>query len=201
MAQEAWELEINILNEPIGKQDQYAAAYGGFNVIHFDSSENVSVECLKLKSSVFNLLQENLLMFYTGITRNASEILSDQKKHMTSEKHTSDKMVQMVHLVKEAKNCLLNSDVSGFGRLLDESWQLKKQMSDRISTSSIDEIYSLALKNGALGGKLLGAGGGGFLIFYCEKNYQPDLRKALNKLREVKFRFEETGSKLIQLKH
>lgn len=197
LAREACEIEIEILKEPIGKQDQYASAYGGFNVIHFFSNGEVEVEPIVLNNNAYSQLQENLLLFYTGTTRSASEVLKDQKQNLVNEKAKFDSQMQMTKLVKKAKRYLCDSDLAGFGKTLDENWQLKKSLSNKISDKDIDDIYSLAKKNGALGGKILGAGGGGFLLFYCRKGKQDALRRALNELREVKFKFDTIGTKVI----
>ena len=199
LARDACELEIDILNEPIGKQDQYAAAYGGLNLIRFLPSGVVKVEPVKIKPKIYNKLQNNLLMFYTGTTRRASDILNDQKKNLINENAKFDTLLQMTKLAEQAKDNLCESDLEGFGKTLDENWQLKKSLSNKISNMDIDDLYAVAMKNGALGGKLLGAGGGGFFLFYCEEEKQDQLRSSLIKLREVKFQFETCGSKILKL--
>ncbi len=197
LASEASEIEIDILNEPIGKQDQYAAAVGGLNVIRFLSSGEVKVEPIQMHPTAYNKLQDNLLLFYSGITRKASDVLNDQKKKLISEQEKFDSTFQMTQLVDTAINYLYDSDLDGFGKTLDENWILKRSLSDRISNKIIDEIYSTAKKNGALGGKILGAGGGGFLLFYCRKENQNKLRKALKGLREVDYKFDKVGTRII----
>ena len=201
LAQEACEIEIDILKEPIGKQDQYAAAYGGLNLIRFYPDGTVKVEPLKMEIKVYKQLQENLLLFYTGTTRSASDVLNDQKQNMINERTKFDSLVRMTELVEQANNNLCNSDIEGFGKTLDENWQLKKSLSNKISNKDIDDLYAVAMKHGALGGKLLGAGGGGFFIFYCEKGQQKKLRRALSKLKEVEFLFENSGSMPISFNH
>lgn len=196
LAQEACDVEINRLREPIGKQDQYAAAYGGLNIFRFQSDETVNVEKLYLKKEVSSQLSENLLMFYTGAQRKANEILSEQKKNTrAADKKTV--LREMTHLVDELKSALTSGDLLNFGELLHQNWLLKKSLASKISNSSIDDAYELAMKNGALGGKLLGAGGGGFLLFYCEKSNQPRLIEALKKFRKIDFDLEHEGSKVI----
>lgn len=197
LARDACEIEIDILKEPIGKQDQYAAAYGGLNIINFLSSGEVEVKPIEMENNAYTQLQENLLLFYTGKKRSASDILHDQKQNLINEETKFDSQMQMTKLVEKAIKYLSESDLEGFGKTLDENWQLKKSLSNKISNKEIDDIYSLAKKSGALGGKLLGAGGGGFLLFYCRKSNQRTLRKALGKLREVRFKFDNTGSKII----
>ena len=197
LARDACEIEIDILKEPIGKQDQYAAAYGGLNIIHFFSSGEVEVKPIKMENNAYSQLQENLLLFYTGTTRSASDVLNDQKNNILKEKTKFESLVRMTELVEKASINLSESNLDGFGKTLHENWKLKKSLSNKISYTEIDDIYSLAMKNGALGGKLLGAGGGGFLLFYCRKANQDTLRKALSELREFKFKFDSIGSKII----
>ena len=199
LAKEACELEIDILKEPIGKQDQYAAAYGGLNLIRFLPNGGVDVELINMENKIYEELQNNLLLFFTGTTRNASTVLSDQKNNLLSQKSKFDTIVEMTSLVEKAKVALVQSDLENFGKILDENWQLKKSLSKKISNNHIEDLYSLAKNNGALGGKILGAGGGGFILFYCDKNKQKKLRNALNKLKEVKFIFEKFGTKKIEL--
>ena len=197
LASEASEIEIEILKEPIGKQDQYAAAYGGLNIIRFLPTGDVKIEPIEMENSLYTQLQDNLLLFYTDKTRSASDILYDQKNNLINQEKNFDTQKQMTKLVEKAKCCLSDSDLDGFGKILDENWQLKRSLSSKISNKNIDDNYSIALKNGALGGKILGAGGGGFLLLYSKKEHQKQLRDALSKLKEIKFNFEPTGSQLI----
>ena len=197
LGQKACEIEIDILKEPIGKQDQYAAAYGGLNIIRFFPNGEVEIDPLKIEPEVYNQLQDNLLLFYTGNTRSASDVLHDQKKNLINERTKFDTIVSMTELVEKAKKYLCESDLEGFGKTLDENWKLKRSLSNKISNTDIDNIYSLAINNGALGGKLLGAGGGGFFLFYCNKEKQDVLRGVLSSLKEFKFKFESYGTKLI----
>jgi len=197
LASEASEIEIDILNEPIGKQDQYAAAFGGLNVIRFLPTGEVKVEPINMHPSAYDELQDNLLLFYSGITRKASDVLIDQKHNLINKQVKFDSTLQMTELVEKAIENLLESDLDEFGKTLDENWNLKKSLSNKISNANIDDIYSIAKKNGALGGKLLGAGGGGFLLFYCRKENQNKLRKALKGLREINYKFDRIGTKII----
>ena len=197
LAKDACEIEIDILKEPIGKQDQYAAAFGGLNVIRFLPTGEVKVEPINIQPSVYNQLQDNLLLFYTGITRNASDVLSDQKHNLINKQAKFDSMLRMTELVEKAIKNLCESDLDEFGKTLDENWNLKKSLSNKISNTDIDDIYSMAKKNGAVGGKLLGAGGGGFLVFYCRKENHDGLREVLSRLKEVEFKFDNTGSQII----
>ena len=200
LAEEACEIEIQKLNEPIGKQDQYAAALGGLNIIRFNPNENVCIEPIAMKNKDYNKLQDNLLLFYTGKTRKASEVLEAQKSNLQNNNSKFESMIQMTELVEEAKNMLIQSDLTGFGRILDKNWKLKKTLANKISNTDIDDIYEHAKKNGATGGKLLGAGGGGFLLFYCDKKKQEELRNGLKQLQEVSFNFEAGGTKSIDFK-
>ncbi|WP_312038044.1 GHMP family kinase ATP-binding protein [Pelotomaculum terephthalicicum] len=196
LAREACSIEIKELKEPIGKQDQYAAAYGGLNVIEFNPDGSVNVQPLMLSKEIVSRLQENLLMFYTYDQRDARSILAEQKEETRKE----DKfkiLSKMVDLVYEARDSLLMGDLNSFGLCLHKGWQYKCQLSDKISNPTIQKYYERALEYGAIGGKLLGAGGGGFLLFYCEKENQNNLRKALFDLPELPFRFDWQGAKII----
>jgi len=197
LAKEACEIEIEKLNEPIGKQDQYAAAFGGLNVIRFNSDETVDIESVDISDKDYKHLQNNLLLFYTGSIRKASTILLDQKINIKNENSKFETMIEMTKLVEKAKNALVQSRINEFGKILDENWKLKKTLSNKISNTEIDDLYNYAKKHGATGGKLLGAGGGGFLLFYCEKIDQPKLRNALRKFKEVPFMFESKGTQSI----
>lgn len=196
LAREACEIEIDIVKEPIGKQDQYAAAFGGLNIIYFNRDGSVRVEPLYIKSSVYQMMEENLVMFYIGNQRKASDILFEQKKN-ASQEDKFNTLKQMVSLVFNLRDSLYEERLGDFGKILHENWVLKQKLASKISNSEIDEIYSVGLKNGATGGKLLGAGGGGFMLFYCEKNKQDKLKAALNKFDTFDFKFERDGSKII----
>jgi len=196
LSEDACNMEIEILKEPIGKQDQYAAAFGGLNVIRFNANGLVTVEPLYLKSDVYQTLQDNLVLFFIGNARSASSILIEQKKNVTSDdKFRIQK--EMVDLVFELRDILYQENLDKFGSLLHQNWILKKQLASGISNPEIDNIYDTALRNGALGGKLLGAGAGGFMLFYCEQRNKHKLVSALHSLRELSFRFDQEGSKLI----
>jgi D-glycero-alpha-D-manno-heptose-7-phosphate kinase len=198
LAAEACHVEIDLLKEPIGKQDQYATACGGLNVIEFLASGEVKVDPVTMEADIYQTLQQNLLMFYTGAQRSASNILAEQKKN-TSQEDKFNILKSMVSLVYDTKKSLVNGQPDDLGKILHENWILKKQLASGISNSTIDQAYDTALKNGALGGKLLGAGGGGFLLFYCPVNLQPKLINALKPLRQFDFKFENEGSKLIHI--
>jgi D-glycero-alpha-D-manno-heptose-7-phosphate kinase len=195
LASEACRVEIDLLKEPIGKQDQYAAAFGGLNVFKFEANGQVAVEAIP-HNSVSEELEKNLLMFYTGDQRSASNILAEQKKNI-SESAKFEALKNMVALVTDAKNSLSGNNLNDFGKILHENWLLKKGLASGISSSSIDQAYDAALRAGAIGGKLLGAGGGGFLLFYCPSHTQTKVSEALKALRKFDFKFEQEGSKLI----
>ena len=197
LARLACEVEIEKLGNPIGKQDQYGAALGGLNFIKFNQDGSVSHEPILMEGKTYKKLQKNLLMFYTGTTRSANAILAEQTKNITSEDKAKN-LLKMCGLAKDMKVALENNDISSFGKILDEGWQLKKELASGIANPAIDEAYEIAMKNGALGGKLLGAGGGGFLLFYCEEEKQEQLKKALG-LRELDFTFERDGTSVIYI--
>lgn len=195
LAQEACKIEIDILNEPIGKQDQYAAAFGGINYIQFNHDESVLVEPVKISQESIFSLNENLIMFYTGITRSARSILQDQVEKIAAK---NDYYHAMKDLVKDVKEILVNDNqYKRFGELLDKGWMMKRELAATISSSKIDDLYNAAIQNDALGGKLLGAGGGGFLLFYCENPNQERLKQVLNDLKWIPFRFEPYGSGIV----
>ena len=197
LAEGACEIEIEILGEPIGKQDQYIAAYGGLQYIQFNPDESVYVDpviCFKDTKIAF---QNNLMLFYTNITRSASSILKQQQKK-TADK--LDALKRMKGIGDEINDVLrANRDMSRIGKLLDENWRLKKSLVEGISLDVIDSYYGKAIAAGALGGKLLGAGGGGFLLFYVEAQNRESVRRALSDLGMVEFEFEPQGSKIIYI--
>lgn len=197
LAKLACEVEIEKLGNPIGKQDQYGAALGGLNFIKFNQDGSVSHEPVLMEGKTYKELQKNLLMFYTGTTRSANTILAEQTRNITSEDKARN-LLKMCGLAKNMKVALENNDISSFGKILDEGWQLKKELASGIANPAIDEAYEIAMKNGALGGKLLGAGGGGFLLFYCEEEKQEQLKKAIG-LRELDFSFERDGTSVIYI--
>ena len=195
LAEDAYFIQREILNLPIGKQDEYAAAYGGLNLIEF-SEKDVSVKPIQIDQNVKKCLEKNLLLFFTGKTRQASTILQRQedsiKDHDTS---VIDAMTKVKDNAYHIKDALEGGDLKRFGSLLDEAWKYKKQMSPEISNENLDRIYEIAMKTGALGGKITGAGGGGYFMFYCEEDNQDKLRQALEeeKLRFLDFKFAEKG--------
>ncbi|HNY51139.1 MAG TPA: hypothetical protein PLV50_08595 [Smithella sp.] len=197
LAREACALEIDILGEPIGKQDQYAAAYGGFNLITFYPDDTVCVAPVVMSREKYRELENSLLFFYTGGTRPSREILSAQKRSTVADKKTFMNIQTMTGLAQNLKACLETGNLHDMGAILDEGWRLKKELSPKISDDKIDYYYQQACKNGAEGGKLLGAGGSGFLMFYCEPSRQAELRRTMKDLREFKFQFDNSGTKVI----
>ena len=197
IAQEACMTEIQKLGEPIGKQDQYACSIGGLNFIEFNDNDTVSVEKVKMLSESYQELEQNLMMFYLGITRKASDILTEQKYNMSYDQKKVENLHKMVHLSEELKKELVSNNIDAMGDILHRGWMYKKELASNISNGSIDHYYNLAIKTGAKGGKLLGAGGGGFLLFYVPMEKQNDVRIALKDLNELKFEFDNTGTKII----
>lgn len=194
LAQDACKIEIDILGKPIGKQDQYIAAYGGLNKIIFHCDDSVEIEKIKIPENKSKELDSNLMLFYTGKTRSADDILKEQKNN-TEKKINS--LLKMRNLVDELKNCLDNEELKYFGKILHKNWEEKRKLASSITDETINDYYQKALDSGALGGKLCGAGGGGFLLFYCPQEKQDNLRKSLSELEEMKFNFEPEGSQII----
>lgn len=197
LAAEACEIEIGRLKDPIGKQDQYIAAYGGICHIRFNPDESVFVDPVICAYATKLALQENLLMFYTGMTRRAGDILRVQKSVTSSKMDVLGKMKAMC--ADTLKVLQSGRSLSQFGEILHEAWLQKRSLVDTISNDSINEHYEKARNAGAIGGKLLGAGGGGFLLFYVEKQNHDRVREALPDLKELPFVFEPQGSKVIYI--
>ena len=197
IAKEACDLEINKLGEPIGKQDQYGTAIGGMKFIRFLQDGTVDVEPLIIDKNIRKQLDENLLLFYTGLTHSASAILQEQSHNIVSENDKFNNLVEMTKLAYDMKDALTIGDLKEFGNILNKNWILKQKLASSITNDTVSKYYDIAINNGALGGKLLGAGGGGFLLFYCEKENQDKLRKALSDLVELPFEMENSGTKII----
>lgn len=195
LAEEAIHIEREVLKESGGWQDQVAAAFGGLNRIDFQNGD-FAVHPIIVSPERKKELDENLLLFYTGIQRFSSEIQADTFAKPTDK---TQQLKDMLSLVDEAEQilCDKNASLNEFGKLLDTTWKLKRGTGTKVSNGSIDELYNIAIKAGALGGKLLGAGGGGFLLFYCEKEKQVSVKKALEKLMIVPFNFESEGSHVL----
>ena len=196
LAQEACRIEIDILGKPIGRQDQYAAAYGGVNHFAFGPGDVTQRRQVKMASASQRKFASSLLLYYTGITRNANEILSRQKSNMDAEEKRRT-MRAMVDLVDPFTEAMEAGDVKTCGRLLDRNWQLKRQIAAGISNTTIDEMYAKAKAAGALAGKISGAGGGGFLLLIVPRENQNSVFEAMQTYRELPFMIEESGSKVI----
>ena len=196
LAEGAINIEQKVLKETVGSQDQIAAAYGGFNRINFYRDGTFSVEPILIKPGRLKLLEKNLLLFFTGFSRYASDIAKEQEKNIGTNKNQLSKIRL---LVDDAETILNNSNknLNDFGSLLHESWLIKRSLSSSISNSNIDSIYSKAIKAGAIGGKILGAGGGGFILFYVPIKNQLSVKNSLKELIEVPFKFESSGSKVV----
>ena len=197
LAREACEIEIGRCGEPIGKQDQYAAAYGGLNFIQFNPDESVLVEPIICKRETIEQLQANTLIFYTGITRSASAILKHQQAALATEKKKQIVTRKMVELAHDLRRELQHNRAASFGEIIHEGWRLKKSLTAGITSDTIDDWYDRARKAGAIGGKLLGAGTGGFLMFYAPPERHEAIAQALGKLRRMSFAFEPSGSRII----
>lgn len=195
LALKAIEIEKNILNKPIGNQDQIIATYGGFKSIEFFGKTS-NVISLGISPKTLDDLDNNLMLWYTNLERNSSDILKEQDDNVLKNKDIIQEMVKISYI---AKIELMNGKIDTIGTLLDESWQLKKSLSSKISNALIDELYEYAISNGASGGKISGAGGGGFLLTYCPLENHNKLRLAMNKkmIKELPFSFESHGSKII----
>ena len=196
LADEAIYLERVLCNEAGGWQDQIAASFGGFNRINFNAN-NYEVIPVIISPDRKKELNNNLLMFFTGFTRFSSDIQKANNVNETEEKRI--RLKKMYELVNEAEAILTdkNRDLDDFGKLLDNTWKLKKGTGSSISTNSIDELYEKGIKAGALGGKLLGAGGGGFLLFYVQPEKKENVKKAMNDLMYIPFKFEDSGTQVI----
>ncbi len=197
IARQACDVELVKLGEPIGKQDQYASALGGLNFMEFLDTEHVSVERVRIQPEALRQLEARLLLFYLGTSRSASTILAEQAQNLGSSTQRLEMMHRMVELARTLKSELQNNRLDAFGEVLHTGWMYKKQMASHISTPGIDDLYAQGLRAGATGGKLLGAGGGGFLLFYVPDERQPEVRKALSGLYEMPFAFDFTGTSII----
>ncbi len=195
LAKQAIHIERDILCENVGSQDQVAVACGGFNKIVFSNDHNFHIEPMTLSKDRINQLQAHLMLFFTGFSRFASEIAAEQIKNTP---HRQSELVAIKKFVDEAVG-ILNSkdDITKFGKLLHESWLMKRKLSSRISNAAIDNLYDAALRSGALGGKLLGAGGGGFMLLFVHPDKRKQVKAKLRKFLEVKFSFENNGSQII----
>jgi len=196
LAKDAIYVEQSVIKENVGSQDQVAAAFGGFNRIDFNRNGSFDVQPILTSPDTINSLNNHLMLFFTGLTRIASEIADSKIKNL---KNREQELMKMYSMVDESISILQkgSGSIEEFGMLLDESWQYKKSLSSKVSTPEIDEIYDIAMKAGALGGKILGAGGGGFILFFAKPEVQPYIKNKLSHLIHVPFRFEDAGSRVV----
>lgn len=194
LAEEACRIELEILAKPIGVQDQYIAAFGGLRFMEFHQDGRICVDPVEIDESTRRRLDENLLLFYTGITRQSATILKEQEQNIDQRQEV---LGQMKRIAYSARECLTAGDVDSIGEFLHESWRLKKQLAQKVSNGAIDQMYQTARSAGALGGKITGAGGGGFLLVYCPHGSQERLRAALSDKQELPFRMEPMGTRVI----
>ena len=200
LAATAYTIAHDLLKKPVGKQDEYASAFGGLNYIHFHQDDSVNVEPLLAAPETIQELQDNLMLFFTGISHDSWSILKQQD---TNTRAAGGKSLDALHSIKQyglsMRSALERGDLQSFGNMLDQAWQQKKQVTAGISNERIDHLYDLARKNGAVGGKITGAGGGGFLLLYCETDLQPRVRAAFASegISEMMFKFDFTGAHLL----
>lgn len=194
LAVEAVKIEREILKEPGGKQDQYLASYGGMQLLEFFDDEKVSVSPIIIKESIRNKLRENLILLYTGKERDSTAIIKDQADAV---QQNANHYIKMRDIVYEFLDALKNGDIESLGNLMDQNWQEKRKLSPNISSSWIDEMYSRAKENGAIGGKIIGAGGGGFLFLVAHPRDHEKIISALSPLTPIDFSFDFNGSKII----
>jgi D-glycero-alpha-D-manno-heptose-7-phosphate kinase len=194
LAQQACRIEIEILGKPIGKQDQYIAAYGGVKMFCFRSDEAVDVCPVAVDEERRRQLSSNLMLFFTGRTRKSSSVLTEQKKNIADRREILTEMREQAPAVRR---CLEEESLQRLGRIMHGGWELKKRLAGGITNPDIDKLYQDALDAGAVGGKVAGAGGGGFLLLYCPPAQQESVRKTLANLKELPFRLERDGTKII----
>ena len=197
LAREACAIEIDRCGEPIGKQDQFAAAFGGFNFIQFNADDSVSVEPILCRRETLSKIEESIIIFYTGISRSASAILKNQREAVSSSEAKQKTLQRMVQLARDLKAELQKNNSETFGEILHEGWELKRSITGEISSREIDGWYAAARTAGATGGKLLGAGSGGFLMFYAPREKHDAIAESLQDLRRIPIRFEPQGSRII----
>lgn len=194
----ACEVEIEKVGSPIGKQDQYAAACGGLNFITFYPDDEVNVEKVIMTRDKRKELEENLIMVFVGGEHSANEILRNQQQAIGAEEKFNVQK-QMVQLAYQLRKTLESNDIDDFGKYLHEGWLMKKSLTKGISNTTVDDMYERGIKSGALGGKLLGAGGAGFILFYCPKEKQDEFRHRMGNINEMNFKFDSFGSKIIYI--
>jgi len=197
LAKEACEIEINRCLKPIGKQDQYISAYGGLNYIQFNTDETVFVNMITLTRELKAQLSKHLILLYTGLVRSAESILHEQSNATKNDEDKRKTLRNMVNLAAGLKDALCDGNIESFGEVLHAGWLEKKKMASNITNPQIDDWYYRARKHGAIGGKILGAGGGGFLLLYAHPDKHEDIIKALPELKYFPFKFESQGSQII----
>ena len=198
VAKEACEIEIEDLHNPIGKQDQFAAAFGGLKFYEFLPNGFVKIEPIVMLPESYKKLEDNCVMFYTGLTHDANKVLSEQKRNIEGDSKKEELLLKMCDLARELKTHLEQNDVDFLGEALKKGWELKKQMASSITGSKIDELYQKGIDAGATGGKLLGAGGGGFLLFYVPNaQIKEKVRKAFSDYTELPFELDNSGVSII----
>jgi D-glycero-alpha-D-manno-heptose-7-phosphate kinase len=193
LAEQACQIEINILGRPIGRQDQYFAAFGGLDFITFSSS-GIVVRAFDIPERERRRLNESLLLFYTGITRQSSDILFEQRNNIQQQHHA---LIELVKLTNNAAKALAEGALEDFGNIVHQGWELKKKLASGITNPIINDIYEVARREGAVGGKITGAGGGGFFLFCCPNGAKDSVRNALRRLQELPFEFQSVGSRVI----
>jgi len=200
LAEEAFHVEAELLGEPVGKQDQYIAAFGRITSLEIDPQGRVAVTPLELREEVIEQLESDAMLFYTGIQRRASDVLGDQQQALSEgQADVAQSLHEIKAIGREVAAALQAGNLTHFGELLQAHWEAKKRTSAKISSSEVDRRCELARENGALGGKLMGAGGGGFLLLYCPNDHKAQLRKAMGAegLKELRFAVDHDGSKVI----
>ena len=197
LAEEACYTEIELLGEPIGKQDQYAAAFGGLNVYRFNKDGNVSIDPVIMSPESMTRMENNLLMFYTGDLRSASDILVEQSKNVSSDTEMEKAQLEICKLTEDLHKELIGDNIDALGEVLHLGWNQKRKLASGITSPLIDDAYEKAMSAGATGGKLLGAGGGGFLLFYVPEHRHNSVKNALSYLSCMQFGFSKSGSTVI----
>lgn len=198
LAEEACKIEIDVLKEPIGKQDQYMASFGGVTHLNINKNGSVIVSSINIHEDTIKELEENLFLYYTGIRRNASEVIKHQTKAVKDDESKLEYMTQIKKIGEEIKKALEMGNLKRFGEWLNIHWETKKNFTKHMSSLDIDKWYDIAMKNGALGGKIMGAGGGGFFMFYCDGDKRK-FREVMRNcgLQEMPFKFDLEGSKVL----
>jgi D-glycero-alpha-D-manno-heptose-7-phosphate kinase len=200
LAETAFHITRHVLGHPVGKQDEYASAFGGLNYITFHPDGSTTVEPIELEPGVLHNLESNLMLFFTGAAHNSWEILSEQERVADASSSPSLASLHDIHrLARDMREVIAEGDLRRFGRFLHDNWQAKRRLSSKISNSRIDQLYEMARQHGALGGKITGAGGGGFLLLYCEPEAQPAVREAFARegLREMTFELDHKGAHVL----